>query len=263
MNELEIIAIKVYLKKSKPIVLSTWYRPPSSNVELFLHYDNFLTYVDGLGLDSVLIGDTNCDILPQSMSSTSKRYTEVNDLYAFVQINKTEPTRVTNVSATLVDHILTNSPGNVTTHGVLHNGLSDHSISYLIWNSCISPCPKLISFRSCKNLDADKFRDDICSQPWAKLKKCQTIDEAVEIWQNLLLDTIDKHMPMRSKRVRDRDSPWMSSDIYKLMKKRDKLKKKACKLKDEKLMGEYRKIRNKITADIAKEKKKYYSDKLS
>ena len=75
MNELEIIAIKVYLKKSKPIVLSTWYRPPSSNVDLFLHYDNFLTYVDGLGLDSVLIGDTNCDILPQSMSSTSKRYT--------------------------------------------------------------------------------------------------------------------------------------------------------------------------------------------
>ena len=68
---------------------------------------------------------------------------------------------------------------------------------------------------------------------------------------------------MRTKRVRDRDSPWMNSDIYKLMKKRDKLRKKECKLKDEKLMGEYRKLRNKVTAEIGKAKKEYYSDKLA
>ena len=263
MNDLEIIAIKLYLRNSEPIVLSTWYRPPSSSVDVFNHYEDFLIYVDGLGLDTIVIGDTNCDLLSHSLSSTTKRYIELNDLYAFVQINKTEPTRVTNVSATLVDHILTNCPDNVKKHGVIHNGLSDHSISYLVLNSCISSCPKLISFRSCKSLDADKFRDDIRKQPWAKLTKCHTIDQAVEIWQSLLMDIIDKHMPMHSKRVRDRDSPWMSSDIYKLMKKRDKLKKKACRLKDEKLMGEYRKLRNKVTAEIGKAKKKYYSDKLS
>ena len=40
MNELEVIAIKVYLKKSKPIVLSTWYRPPSSSVDVFPRYEN-------------------------------------------------------------------------------------------------------------------------------------------------------------------------------------------------------------------------------
>ena len=68
---------------------------------------------------------------------------------------------------------------------------------------------------------------------------------------------------MRTKMVRDRDSPWMNTDIYKLMKKRDKLKKKACKLKDEKPMGEYRKLRNQVTAEIGKAKKKYYSDKLA
>ena len=70
-------------------------------------------------------------------------------------------------------------------------------------------------------------------------------------------------MSMRSKRVRGRDSPWVTSDIHKLMNKCDKLKKKACQLKDEKLMGEYRKIRNKGTSEIEKAKKKYYSDKLS
>ena len=263
MSELEIIAIKIYLRKSKPIVFSTWYRPPSSKVEVFDLYEHFLSFIDGLNCDTILVGDTNCDLLSQPLTSMSKRYNELNDMYSFVQVNKTEPTRITNVTSTLVDHIITNCPDNVKKHGVLHNGMSDHSISYLIWYSKTSASPRLNSFRSCKNLDAEKFRDDIQNQAWSELTDCETVDEAVEVWQKLLLNVVNKHMPMRTKRVRDRDSPWMTSDIYKLMKKRDKLKKKACKLKDEKLMGEYRKLRNKVTAEIGKAKKRYYSDKLA
>ena len=91
----------------------------------------------------------------------SKRYNELNDMYSFVHVNKTEPTRITNVTSKLVDHIITNCPDNVKKHGLLHNGMSDHSISYLIWYSKTSASPRLIYFRSCKNLDAEKFRDDI------------------------------------------------------------------------------------------------------
>ena len=94
-------------------------------------------------------------------------------MYSFVHVNKTKPTRkniglekqqktllimrfmLTNITA-LVDHIIHNCPGNVKKHEVLHNGMSDHSISYLIWYSETSSSPRLISFRSCKTLDAEK-----------------------------------------------------------------------------------------------------------
>ena len=40
------------------------------------------------------------------------------------------PTRVTNQSATLIDYILTNSPGKVIQSGVIDLGLSDHDLIY-------------------------------------------------------------------------------------------------------------------------------------
>ena len=40
------------------------------------------------------------------------------------------PTRVTDQTSTLIDHILTNSPDKVSQSGVIDLGLSDHNLSY-------------------------------------------------------------------------------------------------------------------------------------
>ena len=67
---------------------------------------------------------------------------------------------------------------------------------------------------------------------------------------------------LEKKRIRKNTSPWMNSDIFKLMKKRDKAKKLACKNKDKDLMDNYRILRNKVTAEVKKMKKMYYINKL-
>ena len=76
------------------------------------------------------------------------------------------------------------------------------------------------------------------------------------------MNVVNHHMPIRSKKIRNKKSLWMNSDIFKLIRERDKLKQKAWKIKDEKKMKEYRKLRNKVTFEIRKRKKKYYSEKL-
>ena len=48
-----------------------------------------------------------------------------------------EPTRVTSTSATLIDLILPNTPENILQSGVIHLGISDHSLVYALR---ISPC---------------------------------------------------------------------------------------------------------------------------
>ena len=40
--------------------------------------------------------------------------------------------RVTPISATLIDLILTNRPQNFSESGVIHLGVSDHSLVYLV-----------------------------------------------------------------------------------------------------------------------------------
>ena len=131
LDVLEAMVIKVYIKFAKPLVVSTWYRPPSSDVEIFNLYERFLSFIDTMNCDIILTGDVNCDLLAKPLSSTSKKYMEINNIYSLVQVNINEATRITNTSGTLIDHLLTNSSQNVKSHGVIHNGMSDHSVSFL------------------------------------------------------------------------------------------------------------------------------------
>ncbi len=48
-----------------------------------------------------------------------------------------EPTRVARTSATIIDVILTNIPGKISHAGVIHAGISDHSLIYMQFTNSI------------------------------------------------------------------------------------------------------------------------------
>ena len=54
-----------------------------------------------------------------------------------------------------------------------------------------------------------------------------------EFWKNQLLTCIDKHAPMRSKGIGNKKSPWIMHELIRRMRKRDFLKKKAERTKDQ------------------------------
>ena len=71
----------------------------------------------------------------------------------------TRPTRVTDQAATLIDHILTNSPDIITQSGIIDLGLSDHDLIYCTRKA---PLPKSLKHkeifvRSLKIYSAGKF----------------------------------------------------------------------------------------------------------
>ena len=120
----------------------------------------------------------------------------------------------------------------------------------------------MISFRKSKGVDNDAFKAEIRVQDWSKVETCENVDEAVTQWETLVLDIVDKHMPIRTKRVKKKQSPWLNEFLFDLMKKRDKIKKRAKLYNKENDWKEYRKMRNKVTFEIKKAKKQYYSDKI-
>ena len=46
-------------------------------------------------------------------------------------------------------------------------------------------------------------------------------------WKSLLMECIDRHAPLRHKRVGNKRSPWITSQLQREMRKRDYLKQKA------------------------------------
>ena len=76
------------------------------------------------------------------------------------------------------------------------------------------------------------------------------------------METVDEFAPIKKKRVRNKPAPWLDTDIRKLMKTRDDLKRKASKFKDENNMNLYRKARNLVTKKSRFAKKAYFSKQL-
>jgi hypothetical protein len=59
----------------------------------------------------------------------SRRLQFLSSIYQLSQLVD-EPTRVTEISSTLIDLILTNRAENILSTGVIHLGISDHSLIY-------------------------------------------------------------------------------------------------------------------------------------
>ena len=71
-----------------------------------------------------------------------------------------------------------------------------------------------------------------------------------DVWKKMLMKTINKHAPLRSRTIRNRKSPWITKDLRRQIFNRDYLKKKAVTSNDPKIWHQYRQTRNHINNEI-------------
>ena len=80
-----------------------------------------------------------------------------------------------------------------------------------------------VEIRNVKNFDEKKFKSELLKQQWECVYFHAEDPSAMwEIWKKLFLEVLDKHVPLRLKKV-----PWITSTIKKLINTRDNLKRKA------------------------------------
>ena len=230
IDQLENLCIPIKKHKSKPFLVSTWHRPPSSPVEKFKYFESLLNRLDSENnIEFYLLGDLNCDLSSTVLDNGSRLLVDIANLFSLTQLIE-EPTRITSSSSTLIDHIFTNTPNKVICAGVSHVGISDHSLIYACRKLSIDRPTKghsSVNYRSFKNFDHAKFRHDIENQNWAYVGEFQDPDEMWYVWKAIFNSVVDKHAPFRTKRVRTSKSSWISSQLKDEMHKRDAQKIKA------------------------------------
>ena len=91
----------------------------------------FLFKCDIENKELILVGDLNCDVNKLAPDSQTHKLQTLCSLYQLTQVIN-EPTRITETTSTLIDLILTNKPEYISTGGVLHLGISDHSLVYAV-----------------------------------------------------------------------------------------------------------------------------------
>ena len=77
----------------------------------------------------MLLGDTNLDLLKYDSEDVVRCYFDLLQEHGFAPLIS-RPTRITYHSATLIDHIFTNSCTSVTKPGIIVTDITDHLASY-------------------------------------------------------------------------------------------------------------------------------------
>ena len=252
----------------KNVLITTMYRPPAGNFEAFEHN---LKHLLAKSNNKVfyLAGDININLLQHSTVGIARNYMNTILQYNIMPIID-KPTRVTNHSSTLLDHILTNETkvNSKITSGVITTDVSDHFPTFSISN-CIKANldqNNAIFLKRLVNTDSiQKFRVMLNEANWELLYECKDVDSAYDFFSRTFLIHYNKAFPYVEHKVtnKNRKSPWMTKALFKSSKKKQRLYEKFLKKKTYTNECKYRAYKNLFEKIKNNSKKLYYSNKIN
>ena len=164
----------------------------------------------------------------------------------------------------LIDLCVTNSPAKISKSGVINIGISDHSAIYLTHKvtHLRSNIHKTVEVRQLKNFNEAEFLRDLLTIDWNRVTTHNNPDEVWDFWTHLLASVVDKHAPFRTKRVKNKRSPWITNELLREIHKRDFLKKKAASTNGPSIWKQFKDARNTANNSVKKAKRKCFPENL-
>ena len=274
-GEFLFIKIKSCKKFSKTVIIGNMYRSPSACPTTFI--SNLKCKLLKLGkLKNKLIvigGDTNIDLIQHETDIHAQDLTEAMSSGGYAPIIS-RPTRITDHSATLIDHIYTNTLHSVTSSGIVTLDISDHLGTYaniLLKNAHLNHQPTNYSqkkqhsgdYRKFSEENLAKFKELISNETWSSV---ETTDGAQSKYDNFIT-TYNKHydaaFPLVSntgrKKQRVDPKPWILPWLEAACARKNDAYHTHIKSPTTPNLIKYQKLKKFLTKHIKKAKLKYYT----
>ena len=243
---IECIWLELKQNKSTPLLIGFIYRNPNETFRPWLvRYEVMIDKVLNTGNETIIQGDFNIDLhKPQTT------WNSFNLSFGLTQlINDT--TRVT--SGTLIDHIYTNTKDKITNVSVIKTSMSDHYMISCSYATQVKLENKkghtTIQYRCYKKCINTLFLADINNLPLGNVYHTTDPEIALKTLMQLITPIIDKHIPLKSRRVKEPNLPaWINTDIINAMELRTFFNNNNMKT-------EYKQQRNKVTQMVKNARK--------
>ena len=203
--------------------LSEWtnivgiYRPPSGSVESFNKtLEDILVRYKCDKSSTIIAGDFNVCLLKESNNKNSLDLIDMmRCYYMYPLIDK--PTRVTDTSASLIDHIWTNIPFG-TSSGVLISDITDHYPVFTEFfnHKCHESSLIKIKFRDYSSMNIEYFRKIVTEVDWHRvLGDSNNPEIMVEKFNSEINKLFNCAFPIKTKNISKKriNSPWLSKAL--------------------------------------------------
>ena len=252
--------VDLLLPRTRPITVGVFYRPPNDTTFLESFHRTLLTL--DTNSESIILGDMNI-CFNNNDGSLTKRLKQTLAINNHKQLITT-PTRLTENTATTLDHIICNREDKIAQSGVIETGFSDHFITY-----CTRKTPRVtigkhrtIKIRSLRNYNIETYTAILQNTDWSLIYESINVNEAWLNFKTIITDILDMVAPVKKIRIKNRTDPWINNEILHLMEQRDKLMRRFSKNKnDRELKQEFNRIRTKVDKNLKKAKGDYFSNK--
>ena len=255
---------EIIANDNKPnIIIGCIYRHPSANMPGFTQeLKNIIKSLSKRKQHVYIIGDVNINFLKYNEHANTEDY--LNMLYSnnFLPLI-TKPTRLTDDSSTLIDHIYTNAPIQNTTSGIALADISDHLPVFCICDAPTSKNKQITYFRDYSNFRKEQYLADISQINWPDLYSNSTdLHEITYACINKVKDIVNKHAPLKratNSKMKQLNKPWLTQGLLKSIKRKQRMYKSHFCSKNLMKIKEYKQYSNLLNKMKAKAKDKYYN----
>ena len=254
INGLEAVWVETKLDQTS-LLVGSFYRPTNSDILYWRLIEESIRRVNDTSQKFLILGDFNTDF----SSSPSPYFVNIIDRFQLTQFID-EPTRITDLSSTCLDLIITQSPSIIKSTGVLPAVCSDHKVPYaIIKNTVVRDRPFKRTIFNYNRLDADKLCNLLQQVNWRETLYDTTVDEGAKAFSEIIIEKAKLCMPSKTVTIRPNDVPWMNSEIKLLIEERSRVYRLAKRTNKQEDWLRFRQLRNSAVHAIRQRKLDYYT----
>ena len=220
----ETICLELTVSKKKSC-LTFAYRPPDNKAIFFNELTTSLSQITNLYDYFVIMGDLNIDTFDKT-KDTACYLSDLCDTFSLKNII-TGKTCFKKTTGPSIDILLTNRPRSFLKTGIFETGLNDHHkliLSFFrLYFSWIPP--KTIQYRKYKTFKESSFLYEL-DQELLKGDMYKNNRDMFSTFTETFRRVLDKHAPLKTKRVRENQSPFRAKELGKAVMNKSKTRNK-------------------------------------
>ena len=255
----EILTVDYKIHQTKYKLIAC-YKPPSVNAQPLYDILTTIKQADHYKRKIIIAGDFNTNYDDAIFKRTYvDPFCVTNDLTQHITV----PTRITQNSSTIIDHIYSNLP-NILKCGTIDFYISDHLPTYLLIKSIRNKIPKKqVWARIYKNYNKADFLYRYTNADWSEFNFEASPNQLWDIMLSNIEEALSHSAPIRKIIIPNHTPIWLTPAILEQMRQRDYLFRRA---KNSKLPDDWnisRNQRNRVQSMIYANKKNIISNLLN